>query len=108
LHLVNVQRPVSGDVASFIGSKSLEEYHRERADAELAPARALLDAAGVPYEPHRPVGVPGTTIAELATSLGSNLIVMGTRGQGASAAALLGSVAQSAIEHARVPVLLVK
>lgn len=108
LHLVNVQRPVSGDVASFIASKSLDEYHQERSDAELAPARALLDAAGVPYQAHRRVGVPGPTIAELAASLGSNLIVMGTRGQGAPAAALLGSVAQSTIEHAGVPVLLVK
>ena len=108
LHLVNVQRPVSGDVASFIASKSLDEYHQERSDAELAPARALLDAAGVPYQVHRRVGTPGPAIAEMAASLGCNLIVMGTRGQGAPAAALLGSVAQSTVEHAGVPVLLVK
>jgi YjbE family integral membrane protein len=108
LHLVNVQRPVSGDVSSFIASKSLEEYHQERSDAELAPAKALLDAAGVPYEAHRLVGAAGQTIANLASSLGCDLIMMGTRGQGGAAAALLGSVAQSTVEHAGVPVLLVK
>lgn len=108
LHLVNVQRPVSGDVSSFIASKSLEEYHREQSDAELAPALALLDAAGVPYQVHRVVGSPGQTIANLASSLGCELIMMGTRGQGGAAAALLGSVAQSTVEHAGVPVLLVK
>jgi nucleotide-binding universal stress UspA family protein len=36
------------------------------------------------------------------------LIVMGARGLGTHTAALLGSVAQSAIEHAGVPVLVVK
>jgi YjbE family integral membrane protein len=108
LHLINVQRPVSGDVSSFIASKSLEEYHRERSDVELVPAQTLLDAAGVPYETHRIVGPAGQSIANLASSLGCDLIMMGTRGQGGAAAALLGSVAQSTVEHAGVPVLLVK
>ena len=108
LHLVNVQRPVSGDVASFIASKSLEEYHQERSNGELAGAREELDAAGVPYQVHRRVGAPGPEIAEVAAQTGCDLIVMGTRGQGAAAAALMGSVAQSTVGHARVPVLLVQ
>jgi nucleotide-binding universal stress UspA family protein len=62
----------------------------------------------VPYETHRIVGPAGQSIANLASSLGCDLIMMGTRGQGGAAAALLGSVAQSTVEHAGVPVLLVK
>ena len=108
LHLLNVQRPVSRDVASHVASQSLDEFHQERSDAALAPARAALDQAGVACEVHRHVGAPGPTIAEMGTALGCNLIVMGARGLGSNAAALLGSVAQSTIEHASVPVLVVK
>jgi YjbE family integral membrane protein len=107
LHLLNVQRPVSGDVSSFVASKSLEEYYQELGEKALASARALLDAAGVAYETHQRVGPPGETIAKEAKARDCDLIVMGTRGAGA-AAALMGSVAQSALEHASAPVMLVK
>jgi len=108
LHLVNVQRSLPGDVSNFIDSKTREEYHRERGDAALAPARATLDAAGYRYQVHQHVGDPGTTIAALASTLAADLIVMGTRGLGTHTGALLGSVAQSTVEHATVPVLLTK
>ncbi len=108
LHLVNVQRFLPGDVSNFIDSKTREDFHRERSDAALAPARALLDAAGHRYQIHQQVGDPGTTIAALAATLGADLIVMGTRGLGTHTGALIGSVAQSTVEHSGVPVLLTK
>ena len=108
LHLVNVQRPISGNVASFVDSQSVTEYHHERSETALASARAALDAAGVRYQVHESVGAPGAKIAELAQAQDCNLIVMGTRGLGTHTAALLGSVAQSTVENANVPVLLVK
>jgi nucleotide-binding universal stress UspA family protein len=108
LHLLNVQRPVSGDVSSFLSHKTLEEYYSERSDEALAPARAALDAAGLAPAMHRRVGPPGATIAEVAQDQGCDLIVMGARGRGSHTAALLGSVAQGTIEHASVPVLVVK
>jgi YjbE family integral membrane protein len=107
LHVVNVQRPVSGDVSSFVARKSLGEYYHELGERALAPARKLLDDAGVSYQPHQCVGTPGATIAKEAKARSCDLIVMGTRGQGA-AAALLGSVAQSTIEASDIPVMLVK
>ena len=107
LQLLNVQRPVSGDVSSFVASKSLEEYYEELGDKALASARALLDAAGVGYQSQRRVGPPGETIANEAKARHSDLIVMGTKGAG-MAAALMGSVAQSTLEHTSTPVMLVK
>ena len=47
LHLINVQRPVSGDVARFVSADALEEYHNERSEKALTPARELLKAAGL-------------------------------------------------------------
>ena len=108
VHLMNVQRPLSVDVSSFIATQSIQEYHDERSDEALLPARAVLDAAGVPYHEHRRVGTPGQTIAEQAQAHGCDLIVMGSRGLGGHTAALLGSVAQDTLAHAGVPVLLVK
>ena len=108
LHLVNVQRPVSGDVSSFVAKQSLQEYYDEGSEAALQPARSLLQSAGVVFKEHRGVGAPGAVIAELARNEGCDLIVMGSRGLGANTAALIGSVAQATLEHASVPVLLVK
>ena len=108
VHLVNVQRPVSGDVARFVSGQTLEDYHRERSEKALVPARAQLDAAGLVYQEHRRVGDPGEAIAQTARDTGCDTIVMGARGLGTHTAALLGSVAQSTIEHAAMPVLVVK
>jgi YjbE family integral membrane protein len=108
VHVLNVQRPLSGDVTRFIGGQTLEDYHRERAEVALAPARATLEGAGLAHQSHQRIGEPGPTIAEVARELGCDMIVMGARGVGSHTAALLGSVAQSAIEHAGVPVLVVK
>ena len=107
VHLVHVQRPLSGDVSSFVGSKTVDEYHQEQSDAALAPARRLLEAAGVPYQAHARTGEAGATIANEAERLASGLIVMGTHGAG-MAATLLGSVAQATLGQAKVPVMLVK
>ena len=108
LHLINVQRSVSGDVARFVAGGTLEQYHDERAEKALAPAREILKAAGLTHTEHKCVGDPGPNIAEVAQLQGCDLIVMGTRGLGTHTAALFGSVARSTVELSAVPVLLMK
>ena len=108
VHLLNVQRPVSGDVSTFVAGETLDDYYRERSEQALAPARALLAAAGLAPHEHRRVGDPGPLISEVARVEGSDLIVMGARGLGTHTGALLGSVARSTVENAGIPVLLVK
>ena len=108
VHLLNVQRPVSGDVATFVVGETLDDYYRERSEQALAPARALLAAARIAPHEHRRVGDPGPSIAEVARAEGCDHIVMGVRGLGTHTGALLGSVARSTAESAGIPVLLVK
>lgn len=108
VHLVNVQRPVSGNVSSFVAADSIEDYHRERGEQALAEARRTLGEAGIAFQEHRRVGAPGETIAAVAAETGSDLIVMGARGLGTHTAGLLGSVATATLEHAGVPVLVVR
>ena len=109
LHVLNVQRPVSGDVSSFIASGTIEDYHRERSAEAIAPVRELLQAAGVAFQVHDAVGDPAAIISKLAEQHGCNLIVMGSAGLGKhGGAALPGSVARATMEQATVPVLLAK
>ena len=108
VHLLNVQRPVSGDVSRFVAGDTLKEYHTEGSEQALAPARALLDAAGLKYKEHQRVGDPAQCIADAAQELGSDMVIMGTRGMGGVAAGLIGSVAQATVAQCGVPVLLVK
>ena len=79
-----------------------------RAEPALAAATSVLGAAGIPHEDLRRIGDPGPTIAAAAVEKGCDLIMMGARGLGSHTAALLGSVAQSTIEHATMPVMVVK
>jgi YjbE family integral membrane protein len=108
IHLANVQPGLPGDVSGFVSKDSVKGFHHEHADAALKPARDMLNQAGLAFKEHEAVGHAGPVIAEMANKEGCDLIVMGTRGLGAHSAALLGSVAQSTLEHAKVPVLLVK
>lgn len=108
LHLVNVQYSLHGGVSAFIDSAQIKQYHYEEGCKALASARALLDAAGVPYQSHLFVGEPAETIARFARENACDQIVIGTRGLGAVSSLLLGSVATKIIHLTEVPVLLVK
>jgi nucleotide-binding universal stress UspA family protein len=108
IHLVNVQPGLPGDIARFVSKRQIADYHHDESAKALADARALLDAAGAPYEAHAEVGPLAETIVRLADRLGCDEIVMGARGRTALAEFLLGSTVTRVVHLARVPVLLVK
>ena len=106
--LVTVQVPIGGvNVKMFISQESLNQQYREQGMAALAPARALLDAAGIPYDHHIGVGDPGTVIVEFAKAKKCDHIVMGTRGLGALSGLMMGSVATKVVQLSELPVTLV-
>jgi len=108
IHLLNVQREVSGDVSRFVAADSVQDYHRERSVIALERSRMLLDAAGVKYGVHMLVGKPWEAISDYAGKNHFDHIVMGTRGLGSYTGGLLGSVAHGVAQLSPVPVLLVK
>lgn len=107
LHLVNVRPPLRSDVTRFVPPANVQDYHREEGLNELAGAIARLDEAGLGHQEHVAVGEPVERIAALATEIGAELVVMGTRGRGGVAALLLGSVATGVVRSLRIPVMLV-
>lgn len=108
LHLLNVQPPLPGDVGMFVGADTVRKFHQDEGAKVLAPARARLDAAKVPYVSQVRVGDPAETIVKYARDQGCEQICMGTRGLGRVAGMLLGSVTTKVIHLSGVPVLLVK
>jgi len=74
----------------------------------LAGAEALLNASGVPYEREIASGEPAPALINMARRHGCDAIIMGARGRGALRSTLLGSVSQHVVQHATVPVTIVK
>jgi nucleotide-binding universal stress UspA family protein len=108
IHVLNVQRPLTGDVSTFVAKEQLRDYHHERGLKALGRARARLDERSVAYTYHLLVGPPWQMIAGYAKEKGCDHIVMGRRGLGSFTGGLLGSVAQKTLQLAEQPVLLVK
>lgn len=110
IHLLNVQPPVHGDVAMFVGGSAVKAFHDEEAAKALAPACRLLEDDGVPYTLHIAVGHTAQLIAAWASKLGCDKVIMGTRGLGTVTQLLLGSVTNAVIHEMdpRIPVTLVK
>ena len=85
-----------------------KRLHVQAAARATRSVRALLEAAGVPYENRMLVGSPAEIIVRLASTQRCSQIVMGMRGRGAVARVMLGSVSMKTLQLARVPVTLVK
>ena len=107
-HLLNVQPAVRGVAASLVSHADLESYHRDEGMRALADCVALVEAAGLKPHLHVGVGDPGATVITFAAKLHCHQIVMGTRGQGAVAELLLGSVTHYVVQHSTVPVTLLR
>lgn len=74
----------------------------------MAPARALLEAAGISYETDVGVGDVAHTLVDMVERSGCDMVVIGAKGQGAISSALLGSVSQEVAHASLVPVTIVK
>ena len=107
--LANVQEPAS--LYELVVSRDpdlIAAASIEAGEHLMAPARALLDAAGLDYVTEVGVGDPAHTLVDIVESTGCDMVVIGARGQGALSSALLGSVSQELVHASPVPVTVVK
>lgn len=107
--LANVQEPANlYEMMTAPDPEVLERVSQAAGADILAPAEALLKAAGLEYECEVAVGDPAHTIIDIAERYRCELIVMGARGTSALRSALLGSVSNEILHSASVPVMIVK
>jgi nucleotide-binding universal stress UspA family protein len=106
--LANVQEPPSLYEVVVAHDVAVLEEVRTQAGADLlAPAEALLDAAGMSYESEVAGGEPGHVLVDLIENYGCEAVVMGSLGLGGRSSAL-GPVALALLHHSPVPVTVVR
>jgi nucleotide-binding universal stress UspA family protein len=71
-------------------------------------AAQLAREAGVEATPHAAHGDVVSSIADAATTLGAELLVVGSRGLGSLSGAVLGSVSHALVRRSPVPVTIVR
>jgi len=77
-------------------------------DQELAEARKILALNGIEAELLEPAGDPARTIEKIAEEGGFDTVVVGSRGLGAVARFLQGSVSEHVATHADVTVVIAR
>lgn len=100
--------PVPHRAAAFAGPDLVRQYCEEEARAVLDPVRAALAERGIAATAAHDIGHPSTVIAQFAEDGKFDLVIMGSRGHGALANFVLGSVAMQVLARCSVPVLLVR
>ena len=93
---------------TFVGRDVVADYLRELSDKDLKPAQKILDTAGVKHDMVVKTGKVAQEIIDCAKSGKFDLIVLGSKGRGAMADLIIGSVAQRVLTMSQTPVLLVK
>lgn len=108
LHVINPSRAGYGAQAG-IPSFSEEWYEDAEAAAEELFDEARADApSGVTVDTAVEVGQPSRVIVDYADDHGIDQIVMGSHGRQGVARVLLGSVAETVVRRAHVPVTVVR
>lgn len=107
--LANAQAPANlYELVTAPDAGSVAEISRQAGLHALQPAAALLDAAGVTYETAVSSGDASQVLLDIAERFDCDAIVIGARGAGGLRQALLGSVSNSVLHDARVPVTIVR
>ena len=98
------------EYAPLKGRKPFMQAMATEAERAVEETAQIVVAGGIePSKVVKPViGSAGDAICSEAESIGADLIVMGSRGQGSAHALFAGSTSQHVVHCAGVPVLLVR
>lgn len=80
----------------------------ELAEKTVEEVKNRLEADGVAAKVEMVQGAPAESILDYADKHGNDVIIIGSRGLGGIREFVLGSVSHNVVQHARIPVLVVK
>jgi nucleotide-binding universal stress UspA family protein len=110
--VVHVIDPIDAGYSAPVGipggSEEWYESAKEESEALFADAQEVADEHGVTLDSVTEMGRPSRTIVEYAEEEGFDQIVMGSHGRSGVSRILLGSVAETVVRRATVPVTVVR
>ena len=104
--LLNVQPPMPPGL--FVTRDMIKEHQRRHADPIIKHAETMAKRLRIKTRSAVRVGDPAPLIARMARQSRCSEIVMGTRGRGRLAGAVLGSTSMKLLHIARIPVTLIR
>ena len=107
--LANVQEPATlYEIVRAHDAQVIEHVSDAAGRHALEVAQQMLGAGGAEFESEIGSGDPGHTLVEIAEAIDCDMVIMSARGVGMLGSAVLGSVANSVLYAAQMPVLIVK
>ncbi|MCL6456673.1 MAG: universal stress protein [Gorillibacterium sp.] len=107
IHVYNFPRLYVGEGFAAIPDSVTKEYY-DASVQTAEQAKRLFQAAGVTATVEIVQGAPAEKILEFAKTHGADVIIIGSRGLGGIKEFVLGSVSHNVVQHARIPVLVIK
>lgn len=108
LHVLTVVTPLTKHMSRHLTAEKITAFHQEERDTAMHAIQPLLENSGLAWQDAWEAGAVAAIIVGYAHRNAIDHIVMGTRGLGAVSAMLLGSVANTVLELASIPVTMVK
>ena len=109
LHIAHVVNATGSSLPPIYTQAQIEEVHRRAlamANGKLEQL-TLPDRDGLEITRAAYLGIPGKVLAEVAQTMGANLVIISSHGYGAVRRFFLGSVGSALIRASKVPVLIV-
>lgn len=106
--VITVQPALPLRARAAVGKEVVNQYYAEEAEKVMEPVCKYLEHHGVTARRIVKVGAVGETIAHVADEEKFDMLVMGSRGHGALATLVMGSVTMQVLANSMVPVLIVR
>ncbi|MDR0267653.1 universal stress protein [Paenibacillus sp.] len=107
IHAYDFPRVFIGEGLAPIPASVNKDYY-DLAEQTVEEAKKRLTESEVNFHVKMVQGAPAETVLKYAKDHNSDVIVIGSRGLGGIREFVLGSVSHNVVQHARIPVLVIK